>query len=181
MTSSPALPDFIAIGDQAWRGEVSRTAALGNFCSDPTVDALGWPEDVVEQWLFDLAGHAPFHDDYADLGLNEVEWSVEIVATETLLSVPTGPSEAGCIETYAEDPDWWISVRNSGDHLGVAEAWRAHGTWKRWPLLLDRRLLGPEDGLQLVDGRTRVGILVGRHRRGDHAADSHLAWVGRPA
>ena len=32
---------------------------------------------------------------------------------------------------------------------------------------------------QLVEGRTRVGVLRGRHADGLHVADTHLAWVGR--
>ena len=63
---------------------------------------------------------------------------------------------------------------------GVAQCWETHGTWKRWPILIDRRLLDPpESGLQVVEGRTRVGVLRGRHRQGILVAERHLAWVGR--
>lgn len=174
------LRDFARIAEDARECEESRLSALGRFCSHPEVYALGWPDDVVEQWLFDHAGHGPFQRDYARVDLNRIRWGVEIVATSTFLAMPTGQSESGCIAKYAENPDWWISVRNSGVHRGVAESWTAHGTWKRWPIVIDRGLLCSGDvGLQLVEGRTRVGILVGRHRNGDYVADSHLAWVGR--
>ena len=33
--------------------------------------------------------------------------------------------------------------------------------------------------LQVVEGRTRVGVLRGRHRQGALVAERHLAWVGR--
>lgn len=71
-------------------------------------------------------------------------------------------------------------MRNRGIHIGVAQCWETHGTWKRWPILIDRRLLDPpESGLQVVEGRTRVGVLRGRHRQGTLVAERHLAWVGR--
>jgi hypothetical protein len=37
----------------------------------------------------------------------------------------------------------------------------------------------PELGLQVVEGRTRVGVLKGRHRKAYRVAALHLAWVGR--
>lgn len=59
--------------------------------------------------------------------------------------------------------------------------WDVHGTWKRWPILIVRSLVDPDwTGLQVVEGRTRVGVLRGRSRLGLHIAERHLARVGRP-
>lgn len=64
--------------------------------------------------------------------------------------------------------------------INVMLSWDVHGTWKRWPIILDRGLLASKKpGLQLVEGRARVGILRGRSQHGDFVADRHLAWVGR--
>ena len=80
--------------------------------------------------------------------------------------MPTGPSDGDCMEEYADDPDHWVSVRRFGIHRGVREGWETHGTWKRWPLLIDRQLVDPgTSGLQVVEGRTRVCVLRGRQRR----------------
>ncbi|MFC7220366.1 hypothetical protein ACFQLX_19680 [Streptomyces polyrhachis] len=47
----------------------------------------------------------------------------------------------------------------------IGRHWEAHGTWMRPPLLIDQRLLNPADsGLQVLEGRTRVGVLRGHHR-----------------
>ena len=32
---------------------------LAGFLADERISALGWPEDVVEQWLYEFAGTGP--------------------------------------------------------------------------------------------------------------------------
>jgi len=146
---------------------------------DMVID-LRWPADVLEQWIYDHAGNGSFLRDYENVELSRVGWQVEALSVDTFMAMPTGPSDAGAIEYFAADPDHWMAVRNQGEHLGVGLAWDVHGTWKRWPIILDRALLTPaEHGLQLVEGRNRVGILRGRQRQGKLVADQHLAWVGR--
>jgi len=153
---------------------------FAEFRADSDVAALGWPDDVLEQLLFDHASNAAFLDDYGRIDLATVGWDVKVVALADLLVMPTGASDADCIDEYAANPDHWVRVRNSGIHLGVSECWETHGTWKRWPILIDRELLDPVGtGLQLVEGRTRVGVLRGRYRTGRFVAPRHLAWVGR--
>ncbi|MFI6536756.1 hypothetical protein ACIBHY_30195 [Nonomuraea sp. NPDC050547] len=150
------------------------------FRTDGKVMSLKWPDDVVEQFLYDHADNDGFLRDYGDVDLAAVAWDVEVIAVEDFLEMPTGPSDEGSIEEYAEDPDRWVKARNAGLHIGVKQCWQAHGTWKRWPILIDRALLTPGgSGLQVIEGRTRVGVLRGLHRRGDLVAGQHLAWVGR--
>ncbi|MEV7123759.1 hypothetical protein [Kitasatospora griseola] len=154
---------------------------LTRFCADPLVASLNWPKDVVEQFLYDHGDNAAFHADYGHLDLQGITWTLERTSTGELLRVPTGASDEGCIELYAEHPDHWVAVRSTGAHQDVARFWEEQGTWKRPPILIDRRLLAPaQTGLQVVEGRTRVGVLRGRHRQGAHVAPEHLTWVGRP-
>ncbi|WP_327110860.1 hypothetical protein OG206_00110 [Streptomyces sp. NBC_01341] len=90
--------------------------------------------------------------------------------------MPTGKSEAGLIEHFAQHPVHWVTVRPPQ----VGQHWNDHGTWLRPPLLIDRRTLNPGDiGLQVLEGRTRVGVLRGRLREQLHVAYEHAAWVGR--
>lgn len=162
----------------------SRESKCGfwHFRDHPRSLALGWPDEVLEQWLYDHADNGSFLDDYGGIDLTTLQWNVEVIPLEELVLCPTGPSDAGCIEDFAADPDHWVAVRNMGVHIGVSECWEAHGTWKRWPILIDRQLLEPaRQGLQVVEGRTRLGVLIGRHRLGRHVAQQHLAWVGRQA
>ncbi|WP_114906658.1 hypothetical protein [Ornithinimicrobium murale] len=150
------------------------------FQRQDMVADLRWPADVIEQWIYDHAGNASFLRDYENVDLAQVGWQVEALPIDTFMTMQTGPSDRNVIEVVAADPDHWISVRNQGHHLGVGLAWEVHGTWKRWPIVLDQALLNPaSSGVQLVEGRTRVGILRGRLRQGELVANRHLAWVGR--
>lgn len=170
------LADFSEIA-QTFRKSPTR---FEGFRSDSRVLALRWPDDVLEQWLYDHADNAAFLRDYGFIDLSRVTWEVEVVSLASLLDMPTGPSDRNSIDEFAENPEHWIRVRRQGVHAGVAQCWAVHGTWKRWPLLLDRDLLDPPaPGLQVVEGRTRVGVLRGRRRKGDLVAPKHLAWVGR--
>ncbi len=64
--------------------------------------------------------------------------------------MPTGASDAGCIESYAENPVYWVERRPHE----VGQHWGDHGTWLRPPILIDRRFLDPLDtGLQVLEGR----------------------------
>lgn len=153
---------------------------LAEFRRQDAVIDLHWPSDVLEQWVYDHCDKDSFLCDYETVDLTRIDWRVEALPVATLMTIPTGRSDADDIEYFAADPDRWVDVRSQGEHLGVREAWETHGTWKRWPVIIDRGLLTPPaDGLQLVEGRNRVGILRGRKRQGKFVADRHLAWVGR--
>ncbi|GGY52647.1 hypothetical protein GCM10010384_68070 [Streptomyces djakartensis] len=92
--------------------------------------------------------------------------------------MPTGASDAGCIESYAKNPGYWVERR---PHK-VGQHWEEHGTWLRPPILVARRLLDSSDtGLQVQEGRTRVGVLRGRLRELLHVPPHHQAWIGNPA
>lgn len=159
-----------------------RTSAAGfaAFRRVAAVENLGWPDDVVEQWLYEHCDNGPFLDDYGSVDLAQLRWGLEALRASDIAAMPTGKSDGGVIDEYAANPDHWVSVRHSGVHAGVAEMWEVHGTWKRWPLLIDRSVLTPPGtGLQVVEGRTRVGIMKGRLQRGAFVAEQHLAWVGR--
>lgn len=172
------LADFTELANRCRESD----GGFDAFQSSSDVVALHWPRDVVEQWLYDHSGHPPFLNDYGQIDLTRIRWDLETLPAGVFADVPTGASEHDTIDIYAAAPDHWIGVRNCGIHLGVAEMWTLYGTWKRWPVLIDRQLLSPpHPGLQVVEGRTRVGILRGRLREGDHVADQQLAWVGRPA
>jgi hypothetical protein len=171
------LADFTAIAAACRASEVGFAA----FKIADAVRGLGWPADVLEQWLYDHSDKGPFLHDYGTVDLSQLCWGLEVLKASDVVAMPTGPSDGDVIDEFAASPDHWISVRSSGVHTGVAQMWEIHGTWKRWPVLIARSLLAPPGtGLQVVEGRTRVGILRGRLRQGAFVAERHLAWVGRP-
>ncbi|MEU5957972.1 hypothetical protein [Streptomyces sp. NPDC047525] len=147
------------------------------FRADPALAALSWPDDVLEQFLFDHGDNAAFGNDYGGIDLRDITWRLETIPAADFHTMPTGASDAGCIEDYADNPVHWVTVRPPE----VGRHWEEHGTWRRPPLLLDRRLLDPAgSGLLVLEGRTRVGVLRGRLREELHATPDHRAWVGRP-
>lgn len=172
------LPDLV----EAARAARDSPAGLSAFRGNRDTEGLRhWPEDVAKQWLYDHADHHEFLNDYGHIDLTTIAWRLEIVPLETLITMPTGASESDLIEYFAEDPEHWVKVRNQGCHVGVREMWDLHGTWKSWPILIAQALVNPKlEGLQVVEGRTRVGVLRGRTRLGLNVAPNHLAWVGRP-
>ncbi|MEU6557787.1 hypothetical protein ABZ915_47440 [Streptomyces sp. NPDC046915] len=148
------------------------------FRAHPALASLHWPDDVLEQFLFDHGDNAAFVYDYGGIDLREVRWRLETIPAADFNEMPTGASDAGCIEIYAENPVHWVKIRRPE----VGRHWEEHGTWLRPPILIARRLLDPSDtGLQVLEGRTRVGVLRGRLREGLHVASHHQAWVGHPA
>lgn len=150
---------------------------FGDFRADPALESLQWPDDVLEQFLFDHGDNAAFVYDYGGIDLRDITWQMETIPTADFHGMPTGASDAGCIESFADNPGYWVSVRPPE----VGRCWEDHGTWLRPPILIDRRLLEPSGtGLQVVEGRTRVGVLRGRLREGLYVASHHEAWVGRP-
>ncbi|MGW7276622.1 hypothetical protein ACWGH5_39780 [Streptomyces sp. NPDC054864] len=131
---------------------------------------------MLRDLLFEHGDHGPFVDDYGHLDLSAITWTLETISTADFHTMPTGESEAGLIERFAENPVYWASVKLPE----VGRYWEENGTWLRPPLLIDRRILTPADsGLQVLEGRTRVGVLRGRHREQLHVACEHRAWVGR--
>ncbi|MFB6833390.1 hypothetical protein [Streptomyces hydrogenans] len=113
---------------------------------------------------------------YGSIDLREITWRLETVPAADFHGMPTGASDDGCIEEFAENPVYWVGRRPPE----VGQHWEEHGTWLRPPLLIDQCFLDPlSSGLQVVEGRTRVGVLCGRVREGLHVAPDHQAWVGR--
>lgn len=151
--------------------------SFARFRADPALSTLQWPDDVLEQFLFDHGDNAAFVYDYGGVDLREITWELETIPAADFGEMPTGVSDAGCIESFAQNPEHWVKVRPAE----VGRHWEEHGTWMRPPILIDRRLLEPSAiGLQVLEGRTRVGILRGRLREGLRVASRHRAWVGHP-
>lgn len=147
---------------------------LARYADVPEVAALGWPLEVVEQWLFDHLESGVFLFDYGHVDLSAIVWRLVNLPTADYLNMPTGEDGRAYFERVPSQHEHWTSVRR-----GVPEAWAEAGTWLRPPLVLARALIDPPStGWQVVEGRTRVGILRGRVADGLHVAQAHAAWVG---
>lgn len=153
---------------------------LHAFLARPEIEALGWPAEVVRQWLWEFGDREVLREDYGAVRLDQVVWTLAEVPATDFDAMPTGPSEAGLIDEFAGQHRHWLMAKSRYKPV-VAADWEGRGTWSVPPVLIDRSLIGPPgEGLQVVEGRTRVGILRGRRRDGLATAEQHLAWVGRP-
>lgn len=151
------------------------------FLVRPEIAALGWPAEVVRQWLWEFGDRDELLNDYASVPLNRVAWVLEEVPAADFDTMPTGASEAGLIEGFAAQHLHWLARKSQYKPIVKAD-WEERGTWSVPPVLIDRALLDPPGGgLQVVEGRTRVAILRGRRQDRLPTADVQLAWVGRPA
>jgi hypothetical protein len=159
------------------RNLVDRAGNLADYLAIPQIARLDWPAEVIEQWLFDHGGNVSFLTDYGALDLSEIRWAQEEVPVEQLRDTITGQTDQEYLVTAARLHEHWVRVRGSR----VQEAWRIRGTWLVPPILITRELLleEPGIGLQVIEGRTRVGVLQGRLAEGLLVAANHQSWVGR--
>lgn len=153
---------------------------LSVFFQLPAVRELRWPAEVVKQWLWEHGANERFLRDYAEVDLSRVCWTLEAVPAVQFETMPTGPSDGDCIEEYARNHRHYLALRQQYQRE-VVDAWDNRGTWLVPPILLSRSLLQRSDkGLQVVEGRTRVGLLRGRREDELFVAENHEAWIGRP-
>lgn len=158
------------------RNPIDRASNLAEYIALPEIAQLKWPAEVIEQWLFDHGGHGNFLKDYADLELDNIVWTLEDVPVRELGAVRTGASEQGFLDDVARLHCHYLSVRTEPYRV----AWETAGSWLVPPILVARDLLiETAPGMQLVEGRMRVGILQGRLVDELPVADTHKSWVGR--
>lgn len=158
------------------RNIVDRLGNLSDYLALPQIAGLHWPTDVVEQWPFDHAGNISFIEDYGHLDLAAIDWTKELVPAPQLVDMPTGPSDGDFLASVARLHRHYLGLRSQE----IRDAWEHRGTWLVPPILLSRQLLGEgERGLQVVEGRMRVGILQGRSADALNVAPALEAWVGR--
>ncbi|MGW0963635.1 hypothetical protein ACWD4K_32530 [Streptomyces gelaticus] len=96
---------------------------------------------MLQDFLFEHGDYGPFVADYGYLDLSAITWTLEAIPATDFHTMPTGESEAGLIEHFAQHPVYWASVKVPE----VGQHWEDHGTLLRPPLLIDRRLLDPAD------------------------------------
>jgi len=115
--------------------------------------------------------------------LIKIRWTQEKVPVELLRNTITRQTDQEYLVTAARLHEHWARVRGSR----VQEAWRMRGTWLVPSVLMTRELLitrellleEPGIGLQVIEGRKRVGVLQGRLADGLLVAANHQSWVGR--
>ena len=104
------------------------------FLDRPDIAALGWPAEVVRQWLWEFGDRDAFGNDYGSVPLDRVAWDLEEVAGAAFDTMPTGASEAGIIDEFAVQHRHWMTAK-SRNRPAVAADWEDRGTWSVPPVL----------------------------------------------
>ncbi|MEU0992188.1 hypothetical protein [Streptomyces sp. NPDC005953] len=81
------------------------------FRADPAVASLRWPDDVLEQFLYDFGENPAFMNDYGNVDLHEVTWRLETIPAADFHGMPTGATDVGCIEEFAKNLVHWVQNR----------------------------------------------------------------------
>lgn len=138
------------------------------------------PDDVLEQFVRDHGTKTEFQEQYGELDLHAIQWSLETVTAREFLAATIYRhfdwQETVARRTRLVARDGWSDVVLPP---GAAEHWQAHGTWTRPPVTLRGALVRSESTLHLVEGHTRFGALYGLVECGVLSEDSlHQIWIG---
>lgn len=136
---------------------------------------LEWPDDVVSQLLFEHGARYYHAEQFGQLDLSDIEWSLEQRPAAELVTATHHPDKTKP-ETVAKDPHKELEARR----VEGFEFWPDE-TWARPPLFIEGHLVEPQQpGLHLVEGHTRLGVLKGLVESGEARPDSlHLSWIAR--
>ncbi|MFC9234925.1 hypothetical protein ACFTZK_00240 [Streptomyces decoyicus] len=97
--------------------------SFDRFRAHSSLASLQWPDDVLEQFLFDHGDNAAFTFDYGGIDLRGITWRLETIPAANFSGMPTGASDAGCIESFAENPVHWVKVRPPRGRSALGRAW----------------------------------------------------------
>lgn len=138
-------------------------------------NGLEWPDDVVEQFLFDHGSKPEFIADYGHLDLRAIVWAEEDMTAADLLRASASKHLKGRITDVSNALEHYASGYGR-DRWG----WEDHHTWLRSPILIEGNLLRPpRKRPRLIEGHTRMGALKGYVREGSVRPSSlHRVWLG---
>lgn len=154
----------------------------GNIALEAILEVLpNTPVEVAEQVYRDHGRKEEHQMEYGELEIGGLSWAKkELVAADIqscfmLPRFSVWPERVSQRLERFEQVGWeCIDVRED-----VWRHWEQHQTWMIEPVLIRRELVGEEEGLHLVEGHTRVGVLRGLLSRALIAGGSvHGVWFG---
>jgi hypothetical protein len=132
--------------------------------------ALPMPEDVLEQFVIDHGLKPAFQVEYSELDLASLEWVQEDLDLATIASCT---SKFGDYLREIQAGPFDMLVGRTQDEQ---KQWHTAGSWLRSPVFV---VDVGRPGLHLVEGHTRVGLLLGLRDVGFRVNNKHKCWVGR--
>ena len=137
---------------------------------------LGWPPLVIGQFLFDHGNNPDFIAQYDHLDLLTIRWESRRLPAKVLAASTFYEDFGERVHSVASHPQWTLEQYRSGHGVVFGD------TWKVPPLLIEARLCQPpQTKLHLLEGHTRLGVLIGLlHLRLVEADSMHDAYVAVP-
>lgn len=139
------------------------------------------PLEVVKQVYQDHGRNGEHQKEYGELDIGSLAWekkritAADIQPCFMLSRFSEWPYRVSQRLDQFEKMGWrCIDVREN-----VWRHWEEHQTWVMEPVFVHRGLVGTEEGMHLVEGHTRVGVLRGLLSRSLISASSfHGVWYG---
>ncbi len=140
------------------------------------------PLDVMEQLYSDHGLSSEFQDQYADVDINNLRWSLINVEAKSLIQS----------SIYEDFENWFLTCIEKSKRVGltgdynlvhnlkcVSKYWKDHKTWDRPPVFFSQEVLSKKNSLHLVEGHSRLGALKGLVEGNSLSGnDTHMAWIG---
>lgn len=139
------------------------------------------PFDVLQQFYSDHGRKDDFQLQYGEIDLKKIAWRKQEVTGVEIITCEYYEEFGGWIDSVASRLDSWsekewncIDVRKP-----VVAQWKNHKTWLTLPIFINPRLIRGTNGLHLVEGHTRLGVLKGLVKQKILSESStHFLWYG---
>ena len=145
---------------------------------------LPMPDDVLEQFVHDHGIKHEFQEQYGELDLHSLSWTLERKTAKEIIACSVYPNFRGWVDSCRKRTLDVPKTGWKGVYLApnAKEHWQAHRTWRRPPVFTRGELVGSDHSLHLVEGHTRTGALTGLVESGWLPGDSvHESWLASRA
>ena len=140
------------------------------------------PKAVLEQWLYGLYYDSNCVNNYGWIDFDRTQITLEEFSLEQLQGVRVINDYRG----YVEEGAGYMAYEQLPCHEKDKDYWKAHGTWRTPPVILDVNSFSKEvipeysdigSSLQIIEGHSRLGYLYAIANCGLGLSKVHQAYV----
>lgn len=139
------------------------------------------PNAVLEQVYSAHGRKLEFQQQYGDLDLQRIEWTMRCIRAEIIIASSVHSEFAEWVNAVATRATAWRAQGWSciDSRPAIRNHWSTNRTWLAAPVLLAGDLVNSDAKFHVVEGHTRIGLLKGLVVHEVIAADStHMVWIG---
>ncbi|RXJ69330.1 hypothetical protein CRV08_04800 [Halarcobacter ebronensis] len=121
------------------------------------------PEEVLEQFFYDHGQNGGFQNQYSNIDINKLKWCKKKAKAKDIIECsiyerfyPWVNSVSERLKYFEKNSYSCIDVRKD-----VVDYWSKNYTWMKAPIFLEGKILDSKKKIHLVEGHTRLGILIG--------------------